>query len=107
MVIDFNRPNNASSTSVGRSGAAQGGERTDKAAPQNEVSRPATSPATGEPVKLSEEAQQLQQAREKLRDLPEVDQERVARIKQAIADGSYQVDEQRLAAKLLSFESSR
>lgn len=106
MVIDFNRPNNASPTGTGRTGAVQGGERTEKAAPQS-VDAAKPSPASGESVKLSEEAQQLQQTRDKLRDLPEVDQERVARIKQAIADGSYQVDEKRLAGKLLSFESQR
>ena len=111
MVIDFNRPNGAANLpSGGRSNGIQNTER--PAAQQNPVadSNKGTgnnSVASGENVQLSPEAQRLQQATEKLNQQPSVDQERVARIRQAIADGSYQVDSQRVASKLLSFESQR
>jgi len=37
--------------------------------------------------------------------MPSTDEERIAKLRQAIADGSYQVDSKRLAAKLVAFET--
>ncbi|TLX59547.1 flagellar biosynthesis anti-sigma factor FlgM [Stutzerimonas nosocomialis] len=108
MVIDFNRPNNAATpASAGRSSGVQPSER--PGATQATASTEAAKPTAqaGESVQLSDEAQKMQQVNDKLRDLPTVDQERVAKLKQAIADGSYQVDSQRVASKLLAFESQR
>lgn len=113
MVIDFNRLNNANTpANAGRSGATQAGNRSESAQQaQSPVSgKPGaeqTTSKTGEPVQLSREAQQLQSIGEKLREQPVVNKERVAQLKQAIADGSYQVDSKRVAQKLLDFESQR
>ncbi|WP_439889045.1 flagellar biosynthesis anti-sigma factor FlgM [Pseudomonas sp. MBLB4123] len=109
MVIDFNRPNSASTpANTGRTGNTQSTGRNDAiGAKPSDAPAPADSNPSGESVQLSHEAQQLQKIGESLRDLPSVDKERVARIKQAIADGSYQVDSQRIAGKLLNFESQR
>ncbi len=113
MVIDFNRPNNATTpANSGRAGSAQSGGQSEAITAKQNTSVPAPAEQaqaskSGESVQLSREAQQLQKISEKLRDQPTVDNERVAQLKQAIADGSYQVDSQRVASKLLNFESQR
>ena len=113
MVIDFNRLNNAANpANSGRAGNAQASGRNEAAsstlpnAPQVATEQAAAG-KTGESVQLSREAQQLQKVSDKLRDLPTLDKERVAKLKQAVADGSYQVDAKRVAGKLLDFESQR
>jgi negative regulator of flagellin synthesis FlgM len=110
MVIDFNRPNSAVTPSTTtRTSSSQPGSRTEAAADTKASSTvdQTTQAKGGEPVQLSQEAQQLQSVSDKLRDLPSVDSEKVARLKQAITDGSYQVDSKRVASKLLDFESQR
>lgn len=112
MVIDFNRLNNTTPASTTRAGSAQGGKNEaidNKTAGGSEAAaqKAVAGSKSGESVQLSSEAQQLQKTVDKLRDQPAVDSDRVAKLKQAVADGSYQVDSQRVASKLLNFESQR
>jgi negative regulator of flagellin synthesis FlgM len=114
MVTDINRLNNAATPGKsGRAGSVQSGGRNEAI----NTKQPATQPSaaehsqqaskSGESVQLSREAQHLQKTSEKLRDQPVVNKERVAQLKQAIEDGTYQVDSPRVASKLLNFESQR
>ncbi|PYC18580.1 flagellar biosynthesis anti-sigma factor FlgM [Pseudomonas mosselii] len=107
MVIDFSRLNNSPSVTGGvRGNAAPGNaEKAEKAGEASEAPKRAN--ASGEAVHLSPEAQQLQKISDKLRDQPTVNSARVAELKQAIADGSYKVDVDRVASKLLDFEAQR
>lgn len=111
MVIDFNRLNSSTPASTSRAGSTQGGKNEaidNKSAGSTIATQSATTDnKSGESVQLSSEAQQLQKTVESLRDQPVVDSERVAKLKQAVADGSYQVDSQRVASKILNFESQR
>jgi len=103
MVIDFSRLNNPPAVSGGtRSNTAT--SAAEKPAGGAEA-KPAS--ASGETVHLSQEAQQLKTITDKLGQQPVVDSARVAQLKQAIADGSYQVDAGRVAGKMLDFENQR
>lgn len=111
MVIDINRPNNVSgpngSGRANQASQASDAQSAGKAAPSTTVAIAPEPRKSGESVQLSNDAQHLQKVSDKLRDLPTVNKEQVARLKQAISDGSYQVDSQRVASKLLEFESQR
>ena len=108
MVIDFNRPIGNGAAQAGKAGANQNGTRAEGPATQVQPqAEPKISNKGGESVMLSNEAQQLQKVADKLRDLPSIDKEKVTRLKQAIADGSYVVDSQKVASKILDFESRR
>ncbi|WP_295472597.1 flagellar biosynthesis anti-sigma factor FlgM [uncultured Pseudomonas sp.] len=105
MPIDFSRLGNSQPVSgASRTGSTK---ETGKADAQSPVGASADVKSAGESVHLSSEAQQLQSITDKLRDLPTVNSARVAELKQAIADGSYKVDSNRLAGKLLNFEALR
>lgn len=108
MAIDFNRPN-------GNTGLHKPATQSLKSSPadtpttgtakQSSIEQTATSRMSGEPVQLSNDARQLQSVSEKIANLPSVNSEKVAQLKQAIADGSYQVDSERVASKLLDLEA--
>ncbi|WP_110947961.1 flagellar biosynthesis anti-sigma factor FlgM [Pseudomonas bohemica] len=106
MVIDFSRLN--SSTTVGStSRTATSAKETGKTDAAAAVSSSESVSGSGETVHLSSEAQQLQKITDSLRDQPVVNSSRVAELKQAVADGSYKVDSNSVANKLLNFEAQR
>lgn len=105
MVIDFSRLNSAPPvTGSTRSNANQEAGSATQAAPA-QTPEIATSAPSGESVSLSPQAQQLQKISDSLREQPVVNSQRVADLKQAIADGSYKVDSSRVASKLLDIEA--
>ncbi len=75
-----------------RSGADAGKSTAASAQPQPET------------VKLSNEAQSLNKLEETLSQLPDIDEGRIASIKQAIDEGSFTIDPERIADKLASLE---
>lgn len=106
MVIEFNRPNSTSAPTTTRTSATQGPSQAEKATKAAEP-QAAASTSRGESVQLSQEAQDLKGVTDRLKDLPVVNSEKVASLKAAIADGSYQVDSERVASKMLNFEAQR
>jgi negative regulator of flagellin synthesis FlgM len=107
MVIDFSRLNGSASVT---GGSPTGTAKETGSAASSSTAKPATdatNPSSGEVVHLSDEAQRLQSISDKVRDQPVVNSARVAELKQAVADGSYKVDSNRVASKLLNFEAQR
>ncbi|MDH2431332.1 flagellar biosynthesis anti-sigma factor FlgM [Pokkaliibacter sp. MBI-7] len=60
--------------------------------------------SSSDKVELSSEAKSMQSIEDQVRQLPDVDQEKVDRIKSAIADGSYSVNSQSIANKMLDID---
>ncbi|MDF0532950.1 flagellar biosynthesis anti-sigma factor FlgM [Shewanella yunxiaonensis] len=57
-------------------------------------------------VVVSAQAQQLQGMQSKIASMPDVDMKKVAEIKQAISEGRYKVDPEKLANNIAQFESN-
>lgn len=74
--------------------------RDEASADQQETGRP----STVDTVSLTDTSAQLRSLENTLAELPVVDTQRVESIKQAIADGSYQVNTQNVADKLIDLE---
>lgn len=106
MAIDMSRLNPSATQSTSRSSGVKdvGAAKSTSA---TTATKPTAATTSGESVQLSSQAQQLQKVTDNLRSLPVVDSAKVATIKAAVADGSYQVDPQRVASKLTNFEAQR
>ncbi|MFT4875000.1 flagellar biosynthesis anti-sigma factor FlgM [Congregibacter sp.] len=79
---------------VSRSGTEPNGRAATESAPS----------ASGESVSITSTATDLLSLENQLRELPGVDQARVDSIRQAISDGSYEVDPARIVDSLLQSE---
>lgn len=75
----------------------------DTSSADNAGSTPSTSGAggAGEQIALSSKAKDIQKAHEVIRSTPDIRTDKVNAIKQKIADGSYKVDSQAVADKIL------
>jgi negative regulator of flagellin synthesis FlgM len=66
---------------------------------------PQQQPAAGtSDVQITGTARNLAALEQQIRDLPAVNPTNVAAVRQSLADGSYQIDPQRIADKLLGLE---
>lgn len=74
-----------------------------KPAPEQRAADKADKPQ-GDSVQLSDQAQSMQRLEENIAKAPSVNEDRVAALKAAIADGSYQINAERLADKILTSE---
>jgi len=98
MAIKINNPANGTTVPT---------RRTDTPSRQSPVSVSTNQGATagGDRVTLTGAALNLQSILASLEDTPVVDSARVAQLRSALQEGSYQVDATRIADKLMAFEN--
>lgn len=70
------------------------------------ASAPDTNNSSADTVQLSAQAQELSRIQSDLQSAPDVDEARVSEIRDSITDGSYTVDANRLAARILADEQN-
>jgi negative regulator of flagellin synthesis FlgM len=97
MVIDL--------TSTSSQSMTRGKVSAQRTAGAETTATPAKQNGAKDTFELSSTAQALKKADAIIANSPDVDSDRVASIKAAIADGSYSIDYQSVAEKLLGFES--
>ena len=101
MAININ--NLVSSTNVGKNDRLQKSTEADDTSKKAELSSKDT--LADDTVALSDTAQLLKNQEAKIRQLPDIDMDKVEQIKQAIAAGEYKIDTQKLANNMLSVDA--
>lgn len=99
---------NLNGLSTGQTGSAKSRESdnaqsTSKAGTESAEAN--NSKSTDDVVKLSDRAEVLRTVSSKVQQLPDIDQEKVDRIRTAIQNGDYSIDYNKLAAAFRRFES--
>lgn len=76
-----------------------------KAATATRVSATAATTPVGDTVRLTDAAQDLSRLEAQVKSAPEVDSRRVEQLRLAVQNGTYKVDTDAIATKLLNFET--
>ena len=101
MVIEFNGLPPSKPPKAGADAPVKTG-REDAKAQQGE----SEGPAAADKISLTDAVSRLQKLEQRLADLPVVDSQRVEALKKTIAEGSYNVDAERVAQELLALEGT-
>jgi len=73
----------------------------DKKKLDDSAKKTAHSVTKGDNVELSQTAKDIRQAKKLLDSIPDIREEKVAQIKQQIEDGTYKIDEEKIALNML------
>lgn len=105
MAIDFKGVNGPNSNQGNVSQSRSSNDASGRGAAVGQSSG-GDSAASEDTVQLSPAVQVLQQLEASIRDLPEVDEQRVEAIRTAIAEGRFEINADRIAEKLVNLERS-
>ncbi len=103
MVNDIKGFGSGQTNELRNRGAAQN-EAVAKRTQLNTSSAPTPAKTTEDVVNISPQASTLKSLESKIGKQPDINQERVANIRKAIAEGRYPVDAEKLAQKLLEMD---
>lgn len=103
MAIEINNVPSAS-TQIAELGGQQRAAQT----PADKTAEKSTSPSggTADQVSLTPTAQQLRGLEQQIADQPVVDSQKVNAVKEALANGSFEINPERIAAKMMSLEKA-
>ncbi len=79
--------------------------RSDKSSSGTESAKPSSSPVAKDAVSLSSQGKAIGEMHNQMASQPAFDKAKVAAIKEAIANGSYSVDPEKLADNMMKFEN--
>ncbi|MFN2309368.1 MAG: flagellar biosynthesis anti-sigma factor FlgM [Gammaproteobacteria bacterium] len=103
MAIEINTHN----TTPPQTTEAGGQPRSAAQAPQEQVPDKSAPPAqTTDQVSLTPTAQQLRGLEQQVANQPVVDTQKVNAVREALSNGSFQVDSDRIAGKMMSLEKA-
>jgi len=107
MAIDFNGVNNNALNPQQKDGVRQR-DNADSKAPNSQQSDTGTNKASaqGTRVDLSPDARNIEAAEKALQEQPEIDDEKVAELREALENGSFSIDAEKLAQKMLDVDQS-
>lgn len=105
MTNPINNTNRSTAESLSAKSSTARGQASSSG---NTAAAPDTAPtsSTADTVSLSAESTQVRELQNRLADIPEVNAQKVAQIKQEIANGNYPLDSKAIAANLLNFEKA-
>lgn len=101
MPVEINGLHPSALKNTGEGSSAKVG-RDEPSVPKQETGRPATT----DTVSLTDAAARLKSLEKTVASLPVVDTHRVEQIKKTLANGTYNIDDKKVASKLQKFEQS-
>lgn len=107
MAIDFNGVNNNALNPQQKDGVRQRDNvEGDTRRPQQSDAGADTTSGQGTRVDLSPDARNIEAAEKALQEQPDIDDEKVAELREALQSGSFTVDAEKLAQKMLDVDQS-
>lgn len=102
MAIDINNLNSGASTRTDSRSKAKADTGSNSASQTGNTS----AGVSRDSVQLTDTAEKMRQLEQNLADLPVTNEDRVAAVKRAISEGSYEINTLSIANKMLNFERS-